>query len=78
MLLRCMQEAPAWDNSARGQRRGFPDGLGGSGRGAAQQQQESLLDLKQRVMARLQQVGPSLYIIIYNYIYIPTCTLLTE
>ena len=62
MLLWCMQEPPAWDSSAKGRRRGVADGSGGSGRGAAQQQHESLLELKQRVMVRLQQVTLSLYV----------------
>ena len=61
-----MQEPPTWDNSAKGHRRGVVDGLGGPGRGAAQQQRESLLELKERVMARLQQVVLSLCEYIYK------------
>lgn len=77
-LLWCMQEPPAWDSSAKGHRRGVADGSGGSGRGPALQQRESLLELKQRVMARLQQVPPSLYrdryiFKLHIYIYMCAC-----
>ncbi|KAL3161871.1 hypothetical protein ABBQ38_008960 [Trebouxia sp. C0009 RCD-2024] len=56
-----VQEPVAWDNSSKGLRRGGADGSGGSIRGALPQQRETLLELKQRVMARLQQANEARY-----------------
>ncbi|KAL3161359.1 hypothetical protein ABBQ32_010254 [Trebouxia sp. C0010 RCD-2024] len=55
--IRPIQEPPAWDNSCKGLRRGGADGSRGCIRSALPQQRETLLELKQRVMARLQQAN---------------------
>ena len=49
-----MQEPPGWDNSAKGHRRANGGVSQRQSRGS--QHHESLLELKERVMARLQQV----------------------